>query len=78
MPIKNHRISTQLLASFGDPCKGPRPYIMSDNGETVADVQQDWELSKENYQPLKAGRKPGGLRDPSATEKKLSIDEQRE
>jgi hypothetical protein len=28
--------------------------------------QPDWELSKENFQPLKAGRKPEALRDTPA------------
>ena len=51
---------------------------MNDDGETVAVQQQDWELSKENFQPLKAGRKPGGLKDPAAGGQKLSVEEQRE
>jgi hypothetical protein len=37
----------------------------------------DWELSKENYQPLKSGRKPAGLRDAAAESKKATVDEQR-
>lgn len=41
------------------------------------DGGQDWELSKENFQPLKAGRRPGGLRDNTAELRKQLVDEQR-
>jgi hypothetical protein len=51
---------------------------MSDSGETVASQQHDWELSKENFQPLKAGRKPGGLKNPVASAEKLSTEQQKE
>jgi hypothetical protein len=51
---------------------------MSDSGETVAAQQHDWELSKENFQPLKAGRKPGGLKNSAASAEKLSIEQQKE
>lgn len=51
---------------------------MSDAGEAVAAQQPDWELSKENFQPLKAGRKPGGLQIRPDAEEELSTDQQRE
>jgi hypothetical protein len=51
---------------------------MSDSGEAVAAQQHDWELSKENFQPLKSGRKPGGLKLSAASAEKLSIEEQKE
>lgn len=38
----------------------------------------DWEQSKENFQPLKAGRKPDGLSDPLNIATGGSIDEQKQ
>lgn len=38
---------------------------------------EDWENAKENFQPLKAGRKPGALKDTTADLKKQCIEEQR-
>jgi len=51
---------------------------MSDSGETVAAQQHDWELSKENFQPLKSGRKPGGLKNSDASAEKIPIEQQKE
>ena len=45
--------------------------------ETVEAQQPEWELSKENFQPLKGGRKPTGLQDRPVLGPKLGIDEQR-
>lgn len=50
---------------------------MTGNGQPAVEEQPEWELSKENYQPLKTGRKSGGLKEPLATAQNLSIDEQR-
>jgi len=52
---------------------------MGSNGQAAAAVeqQQDWEDCKENYQPLKSGRKPGALKENLLSEKKVSIEEQR-
>jgi hypothetical protein len=36
-----------------------------------------WELSKENFQPQKAGRKPGVLRDNTAELRKQLVEDQR-
>ena len=41
----------------------------------TAPPQQDWELSKENFQPLKAGRKASGLRDNTAELRKQLVEE---
>lgn len=38
---------------------------------------EDWEVSKENYQPLKAGRKPDTLRAFGTVAQDASIEEQR-
>lgn len=37
----------------------------------------DWEQSKENFQPLKAGRKPGALKDATVDLRKQEIEENR-
>ena len=37
----------------------------------------DWEQSKENFQPLKAGRKPGALKDATAELRKQELEETR-
>ena len=38
---------------------------------------QDWETAKENFQPLKAGRKPGGLKDAAVELRAKGVEEQR-
>jgi hypothetical protein len=40
-------------------------------------VQQDWEASKENFQPLKAGRKATALRDSTAELRTKAVEERR-
>lgn len=45
--------------------------------QPVAQPGDDWELAKENFQPLKAGRKPGGLRDNTAELRSAAVEEQR-
>ncbi|GAB4819517.1 hypothetical protein N2152v2_006563 [Parachlorella kessleri] len=47
------------------------------NAANTAAPQQDWELSKENFQPLKAGRKASGLRDNTAELRKQLVEEQK-
>jgi hypothetical protein len=49
-----------------------------DEPERSVAAEPEWELSKENFQPLRAGRKPAGLRDTGTDTKKQSVDEQRQ
>jgi hypothetical protein len=50
---------------------------MGNNDQVPAAGYKDWELSKENFQPLKGGRKTYGLQDPVASVEKLSVEERR-
>lgn len=50
---------------------------MGNNGQVPAVGYETWELSKENFQPLKSGRKTQGLKDPVASMENLSVEERR-
>lgn len=62
-----------------------RPADGGDGGPTnrmtaeahAAPAMGDWETSKENFQPLKAGRKPGGLKDSTVELRKAQLEAQR-
>ena len=43
----------------------------------MAAPEADWEASKENFQPLKTGRKAAALRDATAELRSAAIDERR-
>lgn len=51
---------------------------MAGNRPEITAAPQDWELCKENFQPIKAGRKPAGLKDPIAISGSASLEEQRQ
>lgn len=50
---------------------------LSNTPNSQNETQNDWELSKENFQPLKAGRKCGGLKDNTTELRKQLVEEQR-
>ena len=50
---------------------------MADPAGAAEPAAADWENCKENFQPLKAGRKPGALRDCTADLRRQAMEEQR-